>query len=59
MENNCILISLSDKKLFTVKLFGKFGPKLTFRPINTSEEISKLALNINNWRYSIGELELF
>jgi len=59
MKNNCILTSVSDKKLFTIKLFGKFGPKLTFRPVNASDDIKNLALNINNWSYSIGELELF
>ena len=48
-----------DKKLFTVKLFGKFGPKFTFRSVNASDDNKNLALNINNWSYSIGDLELF
>lgn len=57
--NFCFLISIADKKLFTFKLYGTFGPKLTLRTVNCSESFRDKSSSINNWCYSLGDLELF
>lgn len=58
-KNNCWVITLEDKKLFEIRLYGAFGPKLTFKSLTSNLEFIKKALNIKNWKYSIGDLELF
>lgn len=58
-KHKCWLLSLADKELFNFSLHGSFGPMLTFRDVRTDESFSKRALNIHNWSYSIGDLELF
>lgn len=58
-KNRCWLITLEDKSLFKIRIFGAFGPKLTFRSLTSNADFIKRALNIKNWKYSIGDLELF
>jgi GNAT superfamily N-acetyltransferase len=58
-KNKCWLISLDNKNLFKLSVFGAFGPKLTFRELTTNSNFIKKALDIKNWKYSIGDLELF
>lgn len=38
---------------------GKFGPVLTFRSLQLDPAQEKRYLNLNNWSYSLGDLELF
>lgn len=45
------------KKYFTIK--GNFGPVFTIRSINLEEKIQQNILNLENWKYSLGDLELF
>lgn len=58
-KNKCWLITLEDKRLFKVRIYGAFGPKLTFKSLTSNAEFIKRALDTKNWKYSIGDLELF
>lgn len=54
-------ISLNDPlkhSIFKLKVSGKFGPVLTFKNLESGEIDSKI-YNIENWDYSLGDLELF
>ena len=58
-KNNCAIITLANKEVFPIRLFGKFGPKLTFKPITQDTSFIAKAQEITNWQYSLGDLELF
>ena len=38
---------------------GNFGPVLTLRDVNLDSNLKKELLQLNNWSYTIGDLELF
>ena len=38
---------------------GDFGPTLTLRNLNLPEEEKSYLFNLSNWKYSLGDLELF
>lgn len=59
VQNRCWIITLANKNLFTFRLFGKFGPKFTFKALTKNGSFINKALNIQNWKYSLGDLELF
>lgn len=59
LANRCLLISVANLDLFTFRLYGNYGPMLTFRSLTSSEKFIEKALNIHNWSYSLGDLELF
>jgi GNAT superfamily N-acetyltransferase len=59
IQNRCWIVTLANKDLFSFRFFGKFGPKLTFRSLTTDNLFIDKALDINNWDYSLGDLELF
>ena len=59
IQNRCWMITLANKDLFRFRFFGKFGPKLTFKSLTKDDLFVKKALDINNWKYSLGDLELF
>jgi GNAT superfamily N-acetyltransferase len=59
IQNRCWIITLANKDLFKLRLYGKFGPKLTFKSLTKDTLFVNKALNINNWKYSLGDLELF
>lgn len=58
-SNKGWLITTANKKIFKLCLFGKFGPKLTFKPLTQQSTFNNKALDISNWEYSLGDLELF
>lgn len=58
-KNNCWILTVADKNLFGFRFFGKFGPKLTFKPMTQQTSFINKALDISNWKYSLGDLELF
>jgi hypothetical protein len=58
-QNKCWLVTSADKDLFGFRIFGKFGPKLTFRPLTQNTAFINNALQIDHWDYSLGDLELF
>jgi GNAT superfamily N-acetyltransferase len=58
-QNKCVLITTSNKDLFGFKLYGKFGPKLTIRTLTKDFFFTKSVYTIQNWCYSLGDLELF
>lgn len=45
--------------LFRTSVTGKFGPVLTFRDMNIRSGERKSFMNIKDWKYSLGDLELF
>lgn len=45
--------------LGSLNLKGAFGPILTVRELNLREEEKARFFNLNNWTYSLGDLELF
>ena len=59
LKEGCWLITCDDKKLFRFSFFGAYGPKLTFRALTSDTNFIKKALEFKNWKYSIGDLELF
>ncbi len=38
---------------------GNFGPVLTLRDVNLNSNLKKELLQLNNWSYTLGDLELF
>jgi len=59
IQKCCFIITTSDKALFAIKIYGPYGPKLTYKSLTNSDEFTSIALDINNWSYSLGDLELF
>ena len=59
IQNRCWLITMANKNLFHFRLYGKFGPKFTFKALTKNSSFINKALNIYNWKYSLGDLELF
>ena len=59
VKNTCWLITVADKSLFNIRFYGNFGPKLTFKPLTQENLFINKALFISNWKYSLGDLELF
>jgi hypothetical protein len=53
------LLHWQIKIYLILSLFGKFGPKLTFKSLTKDTFFVNKALDINNWKYSLGDLELF
>lgn len=53
-----ITMSGSDD-LNLLSLNGKYGPVLTVRNLNLSEDIYRRTLNLKNFQYNLGDLELF
>ena len=50
---------VANKYLFAFNMYGHFGPKLTFKSLTNNAIFDGKALDINNWKYSLGDLELF
>ena len=59
IKNRCWMITIANKNLFHFRLYGKFGPKFTFKTLTKNDSFINKALNIYNWKYSLGDLELF
>ncbi len=59
LKKGCIIISTADSNLFKFKLYGKYGPQLTFKGLTDDAGFVNKALDINVWHYSLGDLELF
>ena len=58
-QKRCWLITTANKDLFGFKIYGKFGPRLTIRSLIKDSHFINTAYAIKNWRYSLGDLELF
>jgi predicted acetyltransferase len=58
-KRKCLLITVADKNLFAFSVFGAYGPMLTFKSLTSSNSFVQNALDIENWHYSLGDLELF
>lgn len=55
------LISYGEigSKISPLSVSGNFGPVLTFRNLTLEDDLQKRCLSLNNWSYSLGDLELF
>ena len=58
-KNRCTIITLADQNLFKLQLYGNFGPVLTFKDLTQNNHLWQIARQIDNWHYSLGDLELF
>lgn len=59
-KNLNVQVITSSKKLPNIlQLSGNFGPILTLRNLNLDIAMNDDLLDLNNWNYRIGELELF
>lgn len=59
LKSSCLIITLANKKLFRLSIYGKFGPRLTYKSLTNNVQFDNKALTIENWKYSLGDLELF
>lgn len=59
IKNNCILITVANPTLFAFCIYGNFGPRLTFKSLTDKSNFNHKVKNIQNWIYSLGDLELF
>ena len=59
LKRNCLIITLANKNLFRISMYGKFGPRLTYKSLTDNVQFNNKALTIESWKYSIGDLELF
>lgn len=59
IQQGCFIISTADPSLFNVSIYGAFGPKLTLRALTGDHFFIHTAQKIQNWNYSLGDLELF
>jgi GNAT superfamily N-acetyltransferase len=53
------LISISEELNLGFGISGKIGPILTLRNVNLDNNIHQELLQLNNWSYALGDLELF
>ena len=58
-QKRCWVITTANKDLFGCKIYGKFGPKLTIKSLTKDSDFINTAYTIQNWQYSLGDLELF
>lgn len=58
-QHQCLLLTTADKNLFTLRLYGTFGPMLTCNDLTASQPILRASQNPFFWKYSLGDLELF
>jgi len=59
LKNRCLLISTTEKNLFSLKYFGAIGPILTCRDLTAEKEILTKSKQADAWQYAMGDLELF
>ncbi|PWA04021.1 GNAT family N-acetyltransferase [Flavobacterium psychrotolerans] len=59
LKNRCWIITIANTELFRFRIYGKFGPKLTFKALTKNTSFINKALNVYHWKYSLGDLELF
>ena len=58
-QKKCWVITTANKDLFSRKIYGKFGPKLTIKTLVKDHYFINTAFDVKNWHYSLGDLELF
>ena len=58
-QNRCWVVTTSTKDLFRYKIYGKFGPKLTIKTLAKDSQFINTVHTMQNWHYSLGDLELF
>ena len=58
-QNKCWLVTTANKDLFRLRIYGKFGPKLTIRTLTQDTHFINTVHTMQNWHYSLGDLELF
>jgi len=58
-QHKCLLLSTADKNLFPLAVYGTFGPQLTCRDLTANQLVLQASKNLDDWQYSLGDLELF
>ena len=58
-QERCLLITTADKNLFPLRLYGTFGPQMTCRDLTKSQLLLQSSKKMDEWHYSLGDLELF
>jgi tetrahydromethanopterin S-methyltransferase subunit F len=53
------LITTSAGLNFGIGFSGNYGPVLTLRDVNLDTNLKQELLQLNNWSYTLGDLELF
>jgi len=53
------LITTSAELNFGIGFSGNYGPVLTLRDVNLDLNLNQELLQLNNWSYTLGDLELF
>ncbi|WZL88733.1 GNAT family N-acetyltransferase [Salinimicrobium sp. 3283s] len=53
------LITTSVRLNSGIGFYGNYGPVLTLRDVNLSSNLKQELLQLNNWSYTLGDLELF
>ena len=59
LKKNCLVISTTEKKLFSLAFYGAFGPVLTCRDLTLNSVILQQSKQKTGWHYAMGDLELF
>ena len=59
VKANFISYNLPFNHLFWFSLKGNYGPHLTFKEIQLKPALEPFFLNLINWEYSLGDMELF
>lgn len=59
LQNKCLLITTTEKNLFSLQYFGALGPILTCRDLTAEKQIITKSKQANAWHYAMGDLELF
>ena len=58
-KQGCLLLSTTEKSLFTLAFYGAFGPILTCKDLTSNSVILQQSKQNIGWHYAMGDLELF
>jgi GNAT superfamily N-acetyltransferase len=58
-KQGCLLLSTTEKSLFSFAFYGAFGPILTCKDLTLNNVILQQSKQSRGWHYAMGDLELF
>jgi hypothetical protein len=58
-KQGCLLLSTTEKSLFSFAFYGAFGPILTCKDLTLNSVILQQSKQNTGWQYAMGDLELF
>jgi hypothetical protein len=59
VKNRCFIISMTNNNIYKLKIKGRFGPKILINSLKLPMEYRHRVINIDQWNYTLGDLELF